>query len=112
MREFSVNPATAERVGLNLAAADMADALMAFDTDLNTSMNLDGDFAFDRVPEAATLIVLGDGSGNITVSQLDKDGKEISSVTAANPYTKVTLLGNTVRVKVSGKSRIFEVVQK
>ena len=112
VREFSVNPATAERVGLNLAAADMADALMAFDTDLNTSMNLDGDFAFDRVPEAATLIVLGDGSGNITVSQLDKDGKEISSVTAANPYTKVTLLGNTVRVKVSGKSRIFEVVQK
>lgn len=112
VREFSVNPATAERVGLNLAAADMAGALMAFDTDLNTSMNLDGDFAFDRVPEAATLIVLGDGGGNITVSQLDKDGKEISSVTAANPYTKVTLLGNTARVKVSGKSRIFEVVQK
>ncbi len=54
VRTFAVNPASAQRIGLNVTAADPQAALRALDSDPTSAYTINGDMAFDRRKGADT----------------------------------------------------------
>lgn len=112
VRTIEVNPVSAERVGLNVMAADAQMALRAHDSNPTTVYALNGDMAFDRRKDAQALTLLASRPAQpMTVVQLDATGKELSRSEVTTAYSKTAFLPETARVVVSGHADIYEVIQ-
>lgn len=114
VRMFRVNPATAERVGLNIAAVDPEGALQAFDSNPTTAFELEeGDLAFDIKPATSSLTMLmGVPAAPVALVQYDAKGNELSSTAISTPYAVVAVPSGAVRAALKGAVTVYEVVQK
>ena len=112
VRTFNVNPPSANRIGLNVTAADPIDALKALDSNPSSSYRLNGEMAFDRKEGSNTLTMLGGTDSNVTVKQFNSKGQEIASSKFSTPYATVQLLPDTKRVSIDGAATIYEAIQK
>lgn len=112
VRTFNVNPPSANRIGLNVTAADPVDALKALDSNPSSSYRLNGEMAFDRKEGSNTLTMLGGTDSNVTVKQFNAKGQEIASSKFSTPYATVQLLPDTKRVSIDGTATIYEAIQK
>ena len=112
VRTIEVNPVSAERVGLNVMAANAKMALRAHDSNPTTVYALNGDMAFDRRKDAQALTLLASRPAQpMTVVQLDATGKELSRSEVTTAYSKTAFLPETARVVVSGHADIYEAIQ-
>lgn len=112
VRTIEVNPVSAERVGLNVVAADAQMALRAHDSNPTTVYALNGDMAFDRRKDAQALTLLASRPAQpMTVVQFDATGKELSRSEVTTAYSKTAFLPETARVVVSGHADIYEAIQ-
>lgn len=112
VRTFNVNPPSANRIGLNVTAADPIDALKALDSNPSSSYRLNGEMAFDRKEGSNTLTMLGSTDSNVTIKQFNAKGQEIASAKFSTPYATVQLLPDTKRVSIDGTATIYEAIQK
>lgn len=111
VREFAINPINPARFGLDAPAPDKA--IAAFDANPLSAATVDGYIAFNRTPEANTLIVLGgkDAAG-LAVSQFNAQGQLISTTLLENPYSEVALLPSATRLYITGAGTVNELIQK
>lgn len=112
VRTFEVNPATAERVGMGLEAADIDQALMAFDENPATIYDLAGTISFDKPADASELIILLGKSAPLTITQTDAKGNLLESTKTSGAYAPVKLNAATARIAVQGTAPIHEVIVK
>lgn len=112
VRTFNVNPPSANRIGLNVTAADSIDALKALDSNPSSSYRLNGEMAFDRKEGSNTLTMLGGTDSNVAIKQFNAKGQEIASSKFSTPYATVQLLPDTKRVSIDGTATIYEAIQK
>lgn len=112
VRTFNVNPPSADRIGLNVTAADPIEALRAHDSNPSSSYSLNGEMAFDRKEGSNTLTLLSGTNSNVTVKQFNAKGQEIASSGFSTPYATVQLLPDTRRVSIDGTATIYEAIQK
>lgn len=113
-RKFNVNPVTAANVGVAIDAANVDAALLAFDNNPQTVYVLDGKLGFERKGGANSVVMLLDkpGAEGLTIVQLDGTGKQIESRKIDSAYTNVTFAPETRKVVLSGKAKVFEILQK
>lgn len=90
------------------------EAMMAmFDENPLTSAKVTEPFTFGRLPKATKLTVLADNHRQpITIMQLDKKGKTITTATIAGSFGQVELASEAVKLVVSGSAEIYELIQK
>lgn len=113
VRTFHVNPLTAERVGLNLEAANVDAMLNAFDNNPTTWANLSGKVSFDRVKDANSLILLMDKVlGPVTITQYDEKGRQVAFTEEKTPYATVALAPAATRITINGHALLFEAIQR
>lgn len=112
VRTIEVNPVSAERIGLNVVAADAEMALRAHDNNPTTVYVLNGDMVFDRRKDAKTVTVLaGRPVQPLTIVQLDAAGKELARTQVATAFSTTNLKPETARILVSGHVDVYEVIQ-
>lgn len=113
VRSFRVNPVSAERVGLNVTAADPMASLLAFDGNPMTSYASTGDIAFDRVKGSKQAVLMLDKVNSpVQLVEYDNKGKETARTAIANPYTTIDLKTKTTRMTLTGTPVVYEIVQK
>jgi len=113
VRTFHVNPLTAERVGLNLKAANVDSMLKAFDNNPVTWSNLSGEISFDRIQDCGSLILLMDNVfGPVTVTQFDEKGRQIAFTDVRTPYASVSLAPKATRISLKGHALLYEAIQR
>lgn len=113
VRTFAVNPASAQRIGLNVTAADPQAALRALDSDPTSAYTINGDMAFDRRKDATTLTLLASQPNQpMTLIQTDAKGREISRTQIASAYSETPIAPETTRIVISGRANIYEAIQK
>lgn len=113
VRTFAVNPASAQRIGLNVTAADPQAALRALDSDPTSAYTINGDMAFDRRKDATTLTLLASQPNQpMTLIQTDAKGREISRTQIASAYSETPITPETTRIVISGRANIYEAIQK
>ncbi len=109
VRTFAVNPASAQRIGLNVTAADPQAALRALDSDPTSAYTINGDMAFG----ATTLTLLASQPNQpMTLIQTDAKGREISRTQIASAYSETPIAPETTRIVISGRANIYEAIQK
>ena len=112
VRTIEVNPVSAERVGLNLVAADAQAALRAHDSNPTTVYSLSGDMMFDCRKGAKAITVLASRPIQpMTIVQFDAKGAEIDRTQVSTSYSETSLKPEAVKVKISGQVDIYEVIQ-
>lgn len=110
IRSFDVNPLTAERLGINLAATD-GKAVRAFDNNPATEYVVKGEIAFDRKPDTKSLtLLLGNPGAGCTLVELDSKGNTIRTTPIGTQLAKVALEGATARVKLLGPCTVYEII--
>lgn len=113
VRTFAVNPASAQRIGLNVTAADPQAALRALDSDPTSAYTINGDMAFDRRKDATSLTLLASQPNQpMTLIQTDAKGREISRTQIASAYSETPIAPETTRIVISGRANIYEAIQK
>lgn len=113
VRTFAVNPASAQRIGLNVTAADPQAALRALDSDPTSAYTINGDMAFDRRKDATTLTLLASQPNQpMTLIQTDAKGREISRTQIASAYSETPIAPESTRIVISGRANIYEAIQK
>ena len=115
IRSFEVNPPRLERLGFDLKADDMQQALYLFDGQLGTSYCNKGTITFGVKPgvEAYALLMNCREDGkplDVTVKQLAADGSVVAEVTATEPFCKVALQPGVAAIQLTGDAEIFEIV--
>lgn len=115
IRSFEVNPPRLERLGFDLKADDMQQALYLFDGQLGTSYRNEGTITFGVKPgvEAYALLMNSRKDGkplSVTVKQLAADGSALAEVTATEPFCQVVLQPGVASVQLTGDAEIFEIV--
>lgn len=98
VRSFRVNPPSAERIGLNITAADPQSALLAFDSNPTSTFATSHSLAFDRKPGTSELIVLASDIPEAQLTQLDAIGHELMRTTVNGKFAKIKLAPETARL--------------
>lgn len=113
VRKFLVNPLTQERVGLNVEATMIDNALLAFDRNPLTSYKCDGKLSFDRKAGANELIVLlGNNPGKVSVKQFNEMGSLINETSTDGPFTTLKIDSSTKRIELDGNATVYELIQQ
>lgn len=113
VRSFSVNPPSAERIGLNIVATDATGTLSAFDSNPTTIFTSTGNLEFDRKAGTESLIILSaDSAVDFTLVQLDAKGNTITETVINTPFIKISPAADTVRFALKGSGKIAEILQR
>lgn len=114
IREFVVNPVTAETLGNGLAASDTAAAVNAFDANLSTGYQLDGTMGWNVAEGTQSVTLLMNLLDQpIQIRQLDAAGKVVAETKTDTPFSQIAIAaGPVAKIEVTGKAEIFEVVVK
>ena len=115
IRSFEVNPPRIERLGFNLKADDVAQALYLFDGQLATSYGNEGIITFGVKPgvKAYTLLMNNredNGKMALTVKQLADDGSTLAETEVTTPFHTIELLPGAATIQILGEAEIFEIV--
>ncbi len=103
VREFFVNPVTADNLPYSATASAVDIMLNAFDNNPDTYSTLAGD-TWNITPEsgANSILVLSKTIDNpVTVDQIDAKGNIVSSDTITTPWRKINLANGTTKVNFS-----------
>lgn len=111
VRTFDVKLVSPEIDALNIAAADTAKAIRAFDENPTTTYDLDGELTFTP-GNASSVVILMKDSSPITITQLDGNGNKLGAATASNAYTSLQLNPKAEKVSVNGKATINEIIMR
>lgn len=113
VREFYVNPMTAERLPYKAEADDKAAMFNAFDRNPTSRATLSGTWSITPGKDVDSMTVLSTGNGEITVTQTDAKGNTIATDTIATPWRKIRLAGDTEKVSLSSpEAEIYEIIVK
>ena len=115
VRTFSVNPVRPDSLGFDMQAQDRDRAVYAFDNNPYTYYTLDGDLSFDIIREDSTgtdveKVLLLRPRSEVTVTQYAADGSVAGRLSTEEPYCRLTLSPDAVRVRIEGDTDIFEIL--
>lgn len=111
IRNFEVNPVTPETLGFRIEADKPELPARMFDGDPSSAFTLAGTQAtFGRPTAADTLTLLMGKNPQITVEQIDAEGKTISSEKHSSPFSRINLSPETARIRLTGTGSIYEVL--
>ena len=111
IRVFEVNPPSAQRIGMDVTAADSQTALRAFDSNPASFYVNTGVLSFKPGTDAKEMIMLlADIKTAVIVTQLDKAGHVLTSSAITTPYGHINLAPQTVKVTVDGPVTIHEII--
>lgn len=115
VRTFSVNPVRPDSLGFDMQAQDRDRAVYAFDNNPYTYYTLDGDLSFGIIREDSTgtdveKVLLLRPRLEVTVTQYAADGSVAGRLSTEEPYCRLTLSPDAVRVKIEGDTDIFEIL--
>ena len=115
VRTFSVNPVRPDSLGFDMQAQDRDRAVYAFDNNPYTYYTLDGDLSFGIIREDSTgtdveKVLLLRPRSEVTVTQYAADGSVAGRLSTEEPYCRLTLSPDAVRVKIEGDTDIFEIL--
>ena len=116
VRQFKVNPTSAERLGHHVTGTTAANPLLAFDANPATRATLsDSPVGFGLLPATGTLLVLSDASATqpVTIVFADAVKQPRGRITLSTPYAHVAVPAGAETVEVLGTgSHLYEVVQE
>ena len=97
------------------SASDSIDTIpayqFAFDGTPETVYHLEDALEFDRKEGASVVTILtGEPTGEVSVVQFDKNGKELSRHKLETPYTTLPLSVPAVRLRIEGRTDIYEII--
>lgn len=115
VRTFSVNPVRTDSLGFDMQAQDRDRAVYAFDNNPYTYYTLDGDLSFGIIREDSTgtdveKVLLLRPRSEVTVTQYAADGSVAGRLSTEEPYCRLTLSPDAVRVRIEGDTDIFEIL--
>ena len=115
VRTFSVNPVRPDSLGFDMQAPDRDRAVYAFDNNPYTYYTLDGDLSFGIIREDSTgtdveKVLLLRPRSEVTVTQYAADGSVAGRLSTEDPYCRLTLSPDAVRVRIEGDTDIFEIL--
>ena len=115
VRTFSVNPVRPDSLGFDMQAPDRDRAVYAFDNNPYTYYTLDGDLSFGIIREDSTgtdveKVLLLRPRSEVTVTQYAADGSVAGRLSTEEPYCRLTLSPDAVRVRIEGDTDIFEIL--
>ena len=115
VRTFSVNPVRPDSLGFDMQAQDRDRAVYAFDNNPYTYYTLDGDLSFGIIREDSTgtdveKVLLLRPRSEVTVTQYAADGSVAGRLSTEEPYCRLTLSPDAVRVRIEGDTDIFEIL--
>ena len=115
VRTFSVNPVRPDSLGFDMQAPDRDRAVYAFDNNPYTYYTLDGDLSFgiireDSIGTDVEKVLLLRPRSEVTVTQYAADGSVAGRLSTEEPYCRLTLSPDAVRVKIEGDTDIFEIL--
>lgn len=116
VREFKINPPSAERLGFEITAADMDNAVLGFDANPSSAASLSlSPVSFGVAPGVRSFILLTDASAASPAEVVftRAAGGEISRQTVTTPYATVTVPSGAAYAMVSGAGvNLFEVITR
>lgn len=115
VRTFSVNPVRPDSLGFDMQAQDRDRAVYAFDNNPYTYYTLDGALSFGIIREDSTgtdveKVLLLRPRSEVTVTQYAADGSVAGRLSTEEPYCRLTLSPDAVRVRIEGDTDIFEIL--
>ena len=115
VRTFSVNPVRPDSLGFDMQAPDRDRAVYAFDNNPYTYYTLDGDLSFGIIREDSTgtdveKVLLLRPRSEVTVTQYAADGSVAGRLSTEEPYCRLTMSPDAVRVRIEGDTDIFEIL--
>lgn len=115
VRTFSVNPVRPDSLGFDMQAPDRDRAVYAFDNNPYTYYTLDGDLSFgiireDSIGTDVEKVLLLRPRSEVTVTQYAADGSVAGRLSTEEPYCRLTLSPDAVRVRIEGDTDIFEIL--
>ena len=115
VRTFSVNPVRPDSLGFDMQALDRDRAVYAFDNNPYTYYTLDGDLSFgiireDSIGADVEKVLLLRPRSEVTVTQYAADGSVAGRLSTEEPYCRLTLNPDAVRVRIEGDTDIFEIL--
>lgn len=115
IRSFEVNPPRIERLGFDLKADDVAQALYLFDGQLATSYQNRGMLTFGvKSGVKSYMLLMNDREDNgklaLTVKQLAADGSTLAETEVTTPFHTIELLPGAATIQILGEAEIFEIV--
>ena len=115
VRTFSVNPVRPDSLGFDMQAQDRDRAVYAFDNNPYTYYTLDGDLSFgiireDSIGTDVEKVLLLRPRSEVTVTQYAADGSVAGRLSTEEPYCRLTLSPDAVRVRIEGDTDIFEIL--
>ncbi len=115
VRTFSVNPVRPDSLGFDMQAQDRDRAVYAFDNNPYTYYALDGDLSFgiireDSIGADVEKVLLLRPRSEVTVTQYAADGSVAGRLSTEEPYCRLTLSPDAVRVRIEGDTDIFEIL--
>ena len=115
VRTFSVNPVRPDSLGFDMQAPDRDRAVYAFDNNPYTYYTLDGDLSFgiiheDSIGTDVEKVLLLRPRSEVTVTQYAADGSVAGRLSMEEPYCRLTLSPDAVRVRIEGDTDIFEIL--
>lgn len=115
VRTFSVNPVRPDSLGFDMQAPDRDRAVYAFDNNPYTYYTLDGDLSFgiireDSIGADVEKVLLLRPRSEVTVTQYAADGSVAGRLSTEEPYCRLTLSPDAVRVRIEGDTDIFEIL--
>ena len=116
VRTFSVNPPVRpDSLGFDMQAQDRDRAVYAFDNNPYTYYALDGDLSFgiireDSIGADVEKVLLLRPRSEVTVTQYAADGSVAGRLSTEEPYCRLTLSPDAVRVRIEGDTDIFEIL--
>lgn len=116
VREFTVNPPSAERIGLFDLAWQKPEGdyyLRMFDSNPSTGFVPSQAVPFERDAKADEVIVLtADGGSPVTLTLMGADGKAMKMMELTEPFTSITLEPAVKSMIVSGGKTVYEIIQR
>ena len=115
VRTFSVNPVRPDSLGFDMQAPDRDRAVYTFDNNPYTYYTLDGDLSFgiireDSIGADVEKVLLLRPRSEVTVTQYAADGSVAGRLSTEEPYCRLTLSPDAVRVRIEGDTDIFEIL--
>lgn len=113
IRIFQVNPMTPERLGFDIKATDMTNALRAFDDDPTTTFISPDNLTFGRPTgtNGCTLMLNSLGKG-VKFVQYDAAGRVIESRNITSPFTRISFSPQASRLSLDGPAEIHEIIMQ
>jgi len=111
VRSFEVNPVRAEKLPFELRAADVQQALFAFDSNPGTSYVNKGLLAFG-VPEGTKgyTLLLKLRNAPAAIRQLTADGQPLAAKAIDTPFVRIALEEGAASIELDGEVEVFEII--